>query len=77
MAERASSVDPEISSVSGSAKMAGMSDQQTDRAERRRWQTDPTADYSVGPDDAGNIVMHGIGLVVSAWRALVSKIRGH
>jgi len=37
------------------------------------WATDPLANYSVGPDDAGNIVMHGIGFLVKGWRWLAGK----
>ncbi len=41
---------------------------------QRRWDTDATRDYPIGPDDAGNAVMHAIGFVVSAWRRLVGKM---
>jgi len=41
---------------------------------RAEWNTDPMADYPVGPDDAGNAVMHGIGLLVSGWRWFVSTL---
>jgi hypothetical protein len=36
---------------------------------------DPLADYPVGPDDAGNAVLHGIGLLSRAWRWFVAKLR--
>lgn len=42
--------------------------------ERTPWNTDPTHDYPVGPDDAGNAVMYGIGFVARGWRWLVSKV---
>lgn len=45
-----------------------------DTRERREWNTDATADYPIGPDDAGNAVMHAIGFVVNAWRWLVAKV---
>ena len=35
------------------------------------WTTDPMTNFPVGPDDAGNVVMHGIGFVVRGWRWLV------
>jgi hypothetical protein len=41
-----------------------------------RWDTSPTNDYPVGPDDAGNAVMHAIGLLVTGWRRLTGSIRG-
>jgi hypothetical protein len=41
---------------------------------RAEWNTDPMADYPVGPDDAGNAVMHGIGFLVGGWRWFVSKV---
>jgi hypothetical protein len=37
------------------------------------WNTDPLTNYPVGPDDAGNAVMHAIGFLVSGWRWLVDK----
>jgi hypothetical protein len=45
--------------------------------ERRTSQheVDPLADYPVGPDDAGNAVLHGIGLLSRAWRWFVAKLR--
>ena len=42
---------------------------------RSEWNVDPTTDYPVGPDDAGNAVMHGIGFLVTGWRCLFDKIR--
>lgn len=39
-----------------------------------RWNTDATADYPIGPDDAGNAVMHAIGLLVTGWRWTVGKL---
>ncbi len=50
-----------------------------DREERSRrkrsgWNADPAMDYPVGPDDTGNAVMHGIGILVNAWRWLVAKV---
>ena len=56
-------------------------DQHIDRHERQQrstsgrsgWRTDPTQDIPIGPDDAGNAVMHGIGLLVAGWRWLVAK----
>jgi hypothetical protein len=46
------------------------------QAEERRveWNTDPAADYPIGPDDAGNAVMHGVGLLVGGWRWFVGKL---
>ncbi len=40
---------------------------------RSDWNTDPLTNYPVGPDDAGNIVMHAIGFLVSGWRWIVAK----
>jgi hypothetical protein len=34
----------------------------------------PATDYPVGPDDAGNAVMHGVGLLVSGSRWITSKV---
>ena len=52
-----------------------MSTRAHDTAERRsRWNVDPAADYPVGPDDAGNAVMVGIGFLVRGWRWLVAKV---
>jgi hypothetical protein len=36
--------------------------------ERRRFEVDPLADHPVGPDDLGNVVLHGVGLVARGWR---------
>lgn len=33
--------------------------------DRSAWDTDATADYPIGPDDAGNVVMHAIGFLVT------------
>lgn len=41
-----------------------MGDQDDQAGKRTGWDTDPTADYPVGPGDAGNAVMHGIRLLV-------------
>lgn len=41
---------------------------------RSEWNVDVTTDYSVGPDDAGNFVMHGIGFLVTGWRWLVGRV---
>ena len=41
---------------------------------RPAWNADAAADYPVGPDDAGNAVMHGVGFVVAGWRWLVAKL---
>jgi len=41
---------------------------------RSEWNTNPTADYPIGPDDAGNAVMHAIGLLVTGWRWLTGKL---
>lgn len=38
------------------------------------WNTDPTIDYPVGPDDAGNAVMYGIGAIGAGWRWLIGKL---
>ncbi len=43
-------------------------------ADRRTWNTEPTIDHPVGPDDAGNVVMHGIGMLVSAARWVRGKL---
>lgn len=42
--------------------------------DRSTWNTDATADYPVGPDDAGNAVMHAIGLLVTGWRWMTRKL---
>jgi hypothetical protein len=42
--------------------------------ERTEWNDDPTQDYAVGPDDAGNGVMFGIGLITRAYRWIANKI---
>ncbi len=42
--------------------------------ERSRAQVEPTADFPIGPDDAGNAVMHGLAIVTAAWRWLTSKL---
>jgi hypothetical protein len=51
-------------------------DVRDDEPARRRseWNTETTTEYAVGPDDAGNVVMHGIGFIVTGWRWLVGKI---
>lgn len=56
--------------------MADQFDEDDDHSDDRRteWNTDPMVDYPVGPDDAGNTVMHGIGLLVSGWRGFVGKL---
>ncbi len=53
--------------------MTDQSDEHDEHSEKRRveWPTDPMTNYPVGPDDAGNVVMHGIGFLVSGWRWLV------
>jgi hypothetical protein len=38
------------------------------------WDTSPLADYPVGPDDAGNAVMHGLAFVQRCWRWLIAKV---
>ena len=43
--------------------------------ERKAWNTDVAADYPIGPDDAGNAVMHAIGFLVRGWRRLVGRGR--
>lgn len=50
-------------------------DEQDAQPEERRseWKVDPTTDYPVGPEDAGNTVMHGIGFLVTGWRWVVGK----
>jgi hypothetical protein len=44
--------------------------------ERRtsRHAVDPLTDYPVGPDDAGNAVLHGLGLLARTWRWFVAKL---
>jgi hypothetical protein len=51
-------------------------DEDNEHSEDRRseWNPDPMMDYPVGPDDAGNAVMHGIGLLVSGWRWFAGKV---
>ena len=39
-----------------------------------KWNTDATTDFPIGPDDAGNAVMHAIGFLVTGWRWIVGKI---
>ena len=51
----------------------GVDDQDGSEWQRTGWDTDPIRDYPIGPDDAGNAVMHGIGLLVSGWRWITSK----
>lgn len=46
-----------------------------DKRRRDRVEPDPLADYPVGPDDAGNAVLHGLGLLSRAWRWVVAKVR--
>ena len=41
---------------------------------RSGWNADATMDYPVGPDDAGNAVMHGLGSLIRGWRWLVGTI---
>lgn len=38
------------------------------------WNADPTADHPIGPDDAGNAVMYGIGILARGWHRLVGKL---
>jgi hypothetical protein len=46
-----------------------------EKADKRAgWETSPVVDHPVGPDDAGNAVMVGVGFVVSGWRWLVGKV---
>ncbi|MEQ1874951.1 MAG: hypothetical protein ABL953_14655 [Ilumatobacteraceae bacterium] len=53
-----------------------MNEQAEERTKKRSgWNADPTMDYPVGPDDAGNAVMHGIGFLVRGWRWVVGKIK--
>ncbi|MCX6522211.1 MAG: hypothetical protein NTZ21_16255 [Actinobacteria bacterium] len=35
---------------------------------------EPTADFPIGPDDAGNAVMHGIAIVTATWRWLTTTL---
>ena len=51
-----------------------MDEHNNQREKRSEWNTDPTTDYPVGPDDAGNAVMHGIGLLVCGWRWITGKV---
>jgi hypothetical protein len=43
------------------------------RRGRSEWNADTTTDYPIGPDDAGNAVMHGIGFLVSGWHWLAGS----
>jgi hypothetical protein len=51
----------------------GEGDHQT-RERASKWNTDAATDYPIGPDDAGNAVMHAIGFLVTGWRWIVGKI---
>lgn len=52
----------------------GVDDQDGSELRRIGWDPDPTSDYPIGPDDAGNAVMHGIGLLVGGWRWITGKV---
>jgi hypothetical protein len=49
-------------------------DDRDESDKRAGWETAPLVDYPVGPDDAGNAVMVGLGFIVSGWRWLTRKI---
>jgi hypothetical protein len=50
-----------------------MDDQRDAAGRRAEWDADPLTDHPVGPDDAGNAVMVGLGFVARAWRWLATK----
>lgn len=54
--------------------MDGSTEQTDETGKRSEWNTDSLADYPIGPDDAGNFVMHGVGFLVSGWRWITSKL---
>lgn len=49
-------------------------DERRDPSEKAEWDANPLVDYPIGPDDAGNAVMHGVGFIVSGWRWLTRKL---
>jgi hypothetical protein len=55
--------------------MSDRLDEHDERSVERRseWISDPMTNYPVGPDDAGNVVMHGISFLVSGWHWLVGR----
>ena len=42
---------------------------------RGRFEVDPLSDHPVGPDDLGNVVMHGVGFVARGWRWAGGRVR--
>jgi hypothetical protein len=49
-----------------------MNERQGDK--RTGWDTSPLVDHPVGPDDAGNAVMVGLGFIAHGWRWLTNKL---
>jgi hypothetical protein len=41
--------------------------------DRTTWNADPLTDHPIGPDDAGNGVMVGLGFLVSGWQWLRAR----
>lgn len=41
----------------------------------RPFEPDPLADYPVGPDDLGNVVVQGLGFLSRGWRWIRGRTR--